>query len=161
MDRRLGELLLHARIVARPRAVGPGRPRPDEQLLEEALLQVRIAHRLLEPEGEADDGPALIDLADPRAVRDAHAAQREGVRPLAAQRVHRSDLDARRVGGDEEHREAAVRAVLTARARQREDVLRDVGRRRPHLLAVDDPVVAVAARLGARGGDVRAGSGSL
>ena len=50
----------------------------------------------------------------------------------------------------EEHREAPVLGHVRVGAGQEEHVVGDVGVRREHLLAVDDPPVAVAPGAGAR-----------
>ena len=66
-----------------------------------------------------------------------------------------SHLQSRRVHVDEEIRDPAVLGDVPVRTRQQNSVIGDVSVRVPHLLAVDDPFVAVA--LGARrqAGEVR------
>jgi len=114
---------------------------------------------LLEAEREPDDRPTVIHFSDPIRVGHPHLRQVDRVGALAAHDADLLDVDPRRVGRHDEHREAAMRAVVRARTRQHEDVLNRVGGRGPHLLPVDDPVVAIASRRGAGAGDIGAGPG--
>ena len=135
-----------ARGVARTaRSAAPTgrRPRGDRPL---------VAER-----GE-DDAEARVEVADAVRVGHAHVGEEDLVEPRGpghlAQRAH---LDPRRVHVDEERREALVLGHVGIGAAHREREVGDVRARRPHLLAVDDPLVAVAHRARRGRGEIGAG----
>ena len=101
--------------------------------------------------------PALADVAEPLAVGDAHVGEVHLVELGLAGRLHeRPHFDARRVHVDDEHREALVLRLLGVGAHDDDAEARDVRERRPHLLAVDDPLVTVAHRARREARDVGA-----
>ena len=75
----------------------------------------RSAAAALVDERHPHDVPAAVDLADAERVGHAHVAVEGRVGALAAERVHRLDLDAGRVERHEEHREALVLRDLGVR----------------------------------------------
>ena len=89
-------------------------------------------------------------------VSDAHVVVEHHVGALAAERVHRLDLDAGGVEGHEEHREPLVLRRIRVRPRQQEAVVAVLCAGREHLLAIDDPLVAVSHRAGAHSGEIGA-----
>src|SRR6476469_1178180 len=71
----------------------------------------------------------------------------------------RPDLHAGRVEVDDEHRDAAVLRLLGVRAGDDGAEVRELRAGGPHLLAVEDPLVAVALGAHLEAGDVGAGPG--
>ena len=93
------------------------------------------------------DAPAFADVAEPFGVGDAHVGHVDLVELGLARRLHeRPHLDARRLHVDDEHRHALVLHGVRVGAREHDAEARDVRERRPHLLAVERPLVAVADR---------------
>jgi hypothetical protein len=80
---------------------------------------------------------------------------------LAGDLAQRPHLDAGRVHVDHEGGHALVLHGLGVGAGDEHAPARQVGERGPHLLAVDDPLVAVAHALRGEAGEVAAGPGSL
>ncbi len=105
------------------------------------------------------DAPPGVNLPDAGGIRHPDLVVERDVGALAAHRVHARDLDAGRVHRHEEHREALVLGGLRVRAGQQEHVVGLVGHRREHLLATDDPIVAVTRRPGGHCGHVGPGVG--
>ena len=66
------------------------------------------------------------------------------------------DLDAWRLQGHDEHRDALVLGRAGVGARQQQDMAGEIGATGEHLLAVDDPPVAVAYGAGLRREHIRA-----
>src|SRR5262249_3789007 len=118
------------------------------------------AARVLELEGGGEHGPTPAHVAHPGAVRYADAVVGRDVGAFATQRLHLGHGEAGRVDRHQEHGEALVfLRRLGVAAGEEEDVVGHLGERREHLLPVDDPLVAVAARPGAGRRHVRAGVG--
>ena len=104
-------------------------------------------------------GPALVDVAEAVVVGHPHLVEEHLVEGGAAGHLaQRPHLDAGRVHVDDEAGEALVLGQVGVGAA---DDLADVGvlgARGPHLLAGDDPLVAVALGLGLQAGEVGAGA---
>ncbi len=73
----------------------------------------------------------------------------------AADRPERPARDARQIGRDQQHADAPVLGRIRVGAHEGQQHVRVVRARRPHLLPVDDEVVAVEDRAGAQAGQVR------
>ena len=101
---------------------------------------------------------AGVHVAHPVRVGDAHVGEEHLVEPRGpghlAQRAH---LHARRVHVDEERREALVLGHVGIGPAHRERDVGDVRARRPHLLAVHHPLVAVTHGAGRSRREVGAG----
>ena len=83
--------------------------------------------------------PSISDVGD-AGVGEVHLVELG----LAGHLAQRPDLDAGSVHVDDERGEAGVLHGLGIGAHDEQAPARQVGERRPHLLAVDDPLVAVA-----------------
>ena len=104
--------------------------------------------------------PTVAVVADEPVAGDAHAVE-EHLAELVAAR-HRADLanlDARRVVVDQHHRQARGAATPACRCAAARRSAANRRLRRPDLVPVDDPVVAVAHRLRAQRGEVAPGVG--
>jgi hypothetical protein len=114
-------------------------------------------------EGEADrhDVPAPVDLADAHAVVHPHVGVEGQVGPLARDGVHGSDLDAGLLERHQEGGQPLVLGHLGVGPGEHEGVVRLLGVGGEHLLAVDDPLVAVAHGAGLRRRHVGPDSGSV
>ena len=100
-------------------------------------------------QGRERDLPALADRAQALAVGDAHVGEEHLVEMRGAgDLLDRADLDARRPHVDEEIGEPLVLRRREVGARHQHAEIAVLRARGPDLLAVDDPVLAVA--LGAR-----------
>ena len=137
--------------VARTRPVTTGE---RDQVVDLALELHLVGERgggALEPEHRERDLPAVVDVTDDevgvgaRAVEE-HLAELGRAREIA----DRSYLDAGLVHRHQEHREAAVLRRVGVGATQHVDPVGVVAERRPDLLAVDDPLVAVERRARVR-----------
>ena len=122
------------------------------------------AHRrdadALVAEEELRDRPALAGLADQQVARHADVGEPHLVDLVAAvDQLDRPHLDAGGGHVDEQHRDAGLLLHLGVGAHQREDPVAVLAERGPRLLAVDDPVVAVAHGRRAEAGEVGAGVG--
>ena len=106
------------------------------------------------------DRPALVDVAEHVLVRHAHVVEEHLVeRRAAVHLLQRLDRHARRLHVDDERGDALVLLGVGVRAA---DDLAEVGvlrAGRPHLLAVDHPLVAVAHRRRRQRRDIGAGAG--
>ena len=109
----------------------------------------------------SDTPPAVADVAEPLGVGDAHVGEVHLVElGLAGHLAQRPHLDAGRVHVDDEVRSCPCACGARGRCGRRACPSRDeVGERGPHLLAVDDPLVAVAHARVRQAGDVGAGAG--
>ena len=105
------------------------------------------------------DRPALADLVDPVRVRDDDVLEQHLVEAgLAGDLDERAHRDALRVGDrDDEVREAVVLVGRRVPA-DHDHPAREVREARPHLVAVHDPVVALADARRLRVGEVAAGT---
>ena len=105
------------------------------------------------------DVPAFAGVAEAFGVGDANIGHVDLVEFGLARRLHeRSHLDARCLHVEDEHRHPLVLDLFGIGAHEDDAEPREVRERRPHLLAVDDPLVAVAHGARAETGDVGAGS---
>ena len=110
-------------------------------------------------EGGEHDPPAVARLAEALGVGDARVGEVHLVElGLAGDLVERPHLDARALHVDHEVGHALVLGRLGVGAGDEHPPLGEVGEGGPHLLAVDDPLVAVAHGLGGEAGDVGAGA---
>ena len=114
-------------------------------------------HHPLGGERIGDDLPAVVDGADHVLRRHPHVVVELRAEGLAVERHARPDGDAGRVQIDHQHADAGVLLRLRIGPHRKPHVVRLVAAGRPQLLAVDDPVVAVADRAGAERGEVGTG----
>ena len=106
------------------------------------------------------DLPAVADGAEAHRVGDPHVGEEHLVERRAAAHLRdRADLDARQVHRDDERRQALVLGDVGVGAGDQLAPLGELGARAPHLLAVDDPLVAVADGPAGEAGEVGAGAG--
>jgi len=150
-----GEVLADHRVVGPPEVLGelqhlaplPG-PAPTAG---GAALEAERRHR---------HTPAVADPAEAQVVADAHVVEEHLVeRRPTAHLAERTDLHARRVHRHDERGEPDVLGHVRIGSADDVAVVGVAGAGRPHLLAVDDPLVAVADGLGGQAGEVRAGAG--
>ena len=148
---------------SRPRSAVAARAlRQTQQLVEQDAVHDELARRraALVAERRLRDLPAAVQLADEVLGRHAHVVEEDLVELLAAGHLpQRPNGDARAVHVDDEEADALrLRrgADRCAPAGCPSGELRVAG---PHLLAVDDEVVAVALGLAAQRGEVGAGVG--
>ncbi len=106
------------------------------------------------------DLPACPDLAQPAGVGYRHVGEEDLVElGLAGELAQRADLDPGRVHVQHEIGKARVLGHVGVGAGEQQGPVGVVGERRPHLLAVDHPAVAVADRPGGQAGQVAARAG--
>ena len=111
-------------------------------------------------EGGHGDLPPLVHRADEVRFRDGHVHEEDLVEVLVAVHEHeRANADARRLHVDEEIADPAVPGRRRVGPHQEVDPVRELRARGPHLLAVDDEVVAPIHRAGPQTCQVRAGPG--
>jgi hypothetical protein len=104
--------------------------------------------------------PAVADLPEAVRVGNPHVGEEDLVElGLARDLAQRPHLDARVRHVAHEVRDALVLGDVRVRAGDQDRPARVVGVGRPHLLAGDDPVVAVPHRAGAQARQVGAGTG--
>ena len=103
--------------------------------------------------------PAFVYLADAPLVADADIVVKGGVGALGANCPNGLYFYARRGERHDEHREAAMLGGFGIGAGEKDHKIGFVRHRRPHLLAVDDPLVAVLFGFGATGCHIRASFG--
>jgi hypothetical protein len=102
--------------------------------------------------------PALAHLAEPLGVRDPHVAEEDLVElGLAGDLAQRPDVHAGVGHVAQEVGHAAVLGHVGIGAGHQDGEPGEVGAGRPHLLAVDHPLVAVTLGAGAERGEVGAG----
>ena len=145
-DAQVGELLAHLGTGGDPAGAGLGDEAGDPAPTTAA--RAHAAERLaLEREHRARHAPPAVDFADDVGVGHRHCIEEHltevRVAGHLAQRPHR---DARRMHVDREHRDALALGAVGVGARQTRGVVAVLRARRPHLLPVEDPRVAVAAR---------------
>src|SRR5579859_1306530 len=115
------------------------------------------------PEGQSLVGehgrerpPPVVLAPDEGRRRDAHVVEEHLVEMgLAGHLTQRPDGDTGRAEGDDEHRQALVLGPHRVGPGDAEGVVRLLRRRRPHLLAAQDVLLAVARRLGLEAGEIR------
>jgi hypothetical protein len=104
--------------------------------------------------------PAVVDAADGGRVLDPGVGEEHLVEQgPAGHLLQRPHLDARLVHVDGEVGDALVLGRVRVGAGQQHAEVGDLAARRPHLLPVDDPLVAVLHRLGVQAGEVGPGAG--
>ena len=114
----------------------------------------------LEAQGRHRDLPPVVDLTDPECIGNAHAVEEDLVeRCRAAHLPNRTDHDARGIHGYQERGDARLLDDIGISAREQHAVVGELRIGRPDLLAVDDPVIAVAHSLGGEACEVRSGTG--
>ncbi len=111
-------------------------------------------------EGAHDHAPATVDLADDQVLAGAGVTEEDlgELRP-AGHVPDRPDLDTGLVAGHEKHRDPPVLGGVRVGAAQDVEPVGVPAERRPYLLAVDHPFVAVEFGAGAQAGQVAAGVG--
>ena len=102
----------------------------------------------------------LFDAADRVVVADPHIGEEHLVEHRAARHLlERADVDAGLVDVEHEVGDALVLRDVGIGAGQEHADVGDLRARRPHLLPVDDPLVAVTHRRGGEAGEVGPGAG--
>src|SRR5207244_639762 len=105
-------------------------------------------------------GPAVADRVDALGVGDPHTVEEHLVEGGTTGHLPQgSHGDARRLHVDDEVGAPAVLRDVPVAAGEQDAEVGVVRGRGPHLLTVDDPLVAVALGPGGDGGDVGAGRG--
>ena len=113
-----------------------------------------------EHERRVGDRPPVVDAADRRVVGHAHVGEEHLVEHGPAGELPQGpDLHAGLVHVEGEVGDPLVLRHIGIGPRQQHAEIRPVPAGRPHLLAVDDPLVAVQLRPGVQPGEVRAGTG--
>ncbi len=154
----VGEPLPHERVAVEP-ALADQVTEPVEFVAEQYRIGGRLLAALVAQQRHRDLPPG-VDLSD-----DVHRGRaRGGEEDLVelAVAVHRRDgphLDPGLVQRNQQEGDATVERDVRVRPRQHEDPVRLVGHRRPDLLTVDHPLVAVKNRTGTQGSQVGAGAG--
>ena len=156
-----GEVELHPLGVDQPPAVGVlGVLRPLADPVERREDRLRRNQRdPLVVELVGDQLPARVLLADQAGGRHPDVLVVGGAGVDARHRVHRRPGEALGGGRHDQHRDAAVLLGLRVGAHRQPDVVGVGDQAGPHLLAVDDVVVAVAHGGGAQRGQVGARAG--
>ena len=140
-----------------PRSARAGELEHVVELALEAHLLRERRHAALEPEQTHRDAPAVVDLADDERRLGAGVVEEHLVELTAARGLHDgSHLDAGLLHRHQQERQALVARRLRVGARDHEAPVRHVRQRRPHLLAVHHPLVAVAVRARRHVGEVGA-----
>jgi hypothetical protein len=115
----------------------------------------------LERERAGQNFPGAIDLADDVFQGDANVIVEDIGKRAVIHRARRLDHNARRIHRDDEHADAGVRRLdVLVGTGGKKHVFAPPGRG-PDLLAVDDPVLAVPHRAGARAARSEPAWGSL
>ena len=153
---RLGEFLTHDRIAGEP-ALG----RDLDQLVHLALeCRLEGKHRCagaLVAQRAHHDAPAAIHSADDVVGRRTRVGEEHlGELAAAGHVADRAHFDTRLIHRHQHHRDALVLGDLTVRAAQHVDPIGVSTERRPNLLAVDHPLIAIAHSRGAQAGEVAA-----
>src|SRR6185312_1095822 len=114
----------------------------------------------LEHQRRDRDLPALVDLADHVLLRNLDVLEEDLVEmPMPVEEHQRAHGDARRLHVDEQVGDAVVLWRVGVGADQQEATIGEMCARGPHLLAVDDEMVALVDRPGPEAGKVAAGAG--
>jgi hypothetical protein len=115
-------------------------------------------HRALMAERTVGDLPPPVERADKVFGGHAHVGEEHLVEVHVVALVHRGEgpaLDSRQIGGNEQSADSLVFRRIRVGADEREDHVGIVGARGPHLLSVDDEVVAVELSAGGQPGQIR------
>ena len=156
---RVGQPLAEPR-VARPTVGRPRARRSPAQLALEGELLAERRRAALERQQAHRHPPSLVHAAHDEVGRRAGPGEEHLVElGGAGQLDDRADLDAGRVHADEQERDALVLGRVAVGAGQQEAPVAPVRQRRPHLLPVDHPLVAVEDGPGRDVGQVRPGVG--
>ena len=151
--------------LAHRRVAGPARPGGQRRRVVHAGAADPVDaprpgprdHLALRRQRRVGDPPAVPDRPDPLPVGDPSRIEEHLVEVhLAGEVPQRADVDADLVQVDQEVGDAAPLRHVGVGAGQQHRVVRPVRPRRPHLLAGDAPLVAVAHRPGRQRGEVRA-----
>ena len=110
-----------------------------------------IAAALLHGQSSAHDFCAAIHFADPVAVMHAHAGVECDIGALGAQRFHFLNLVAWQIERHDEQSDTSMFRQCRIGAGDQQAIIGKVALAGEHFLAVDDPVFAIAHRLGFRG----------
>ncbi len=122
------------------------RERDEPAFVEPRARGLRDAAAFVRERRERDT-PTAAGRADAIAVGDAHAVEEHlGEVPIAVHLAQRADVDAGSAQIEPERGDPCVLGYVGIAAREKEPPLRVVAAARPDLLAVDDPLVAVARR---------------
>ena len=150
---------LGGRALDRPAAPSRcRRPRRSTPLRRDAAAARTDGRALVHQRGQRH-APALAHVADALRVGDPCVGHVDLVElGLAGDLAQRTHLDARRAHVEREVGHALVLGRLGVGAGDEHAPVGQVGHGVPHLLAVDDPLVAVAHRPGAQTGEVAAGA---
>ena len=126
-----------------------------------ALARGHIAadrHALVHERGTGD-GPATALSAEPVGIRDARVREEHLVElGIAGELAQRSDLDPGGGHVADEEAEALMLGQVRVGACEQDAPPGDVRNRRPDLLSVDDPFVAVAHGPGCKAGEIGPGA---
>ena len=113
----------------------------------------------LEHQRGVGDGPTVVHATDGVVVTDAHVGEEHLVEHRAARHLlERADVDAGLVDVAHEVGDPLVLRDVGIGAGEEHADVGDLRARRPHLLPVDDPLVAVRDRRGGEAGEVGAGA---
>ena len=116
-------------------------------------------HRPLVREHRVGDAPPFVDRPEPARVGNGHVREEHLVEVRhAVDLAQRPDLDAGRVHVEEERGDALVLRRIEIRAREQEAPIAVMRARRPDLLAVHDPLLAIGHGACAQPGQVRTGA---
>ena len=138
----------------------PGRGQQLRPRAADAVAAAAARVVALEAERGKCNLPAVADGAEPVGVRDPHVVEEHLVeRRTAAHLLDWPDGDPGQVHRDDEGREPAMLDDIRIGAGDQLAPLRELGPAAPHLLAVDDPLVAVALGPAGQAGQVGAGAG--
>ncbi len=143
----LRDLLAHQRVRAAAQLARALRQLGDSDL--SSRREGQAERPALVKEGRHRDRPALARLTKDLRLRHLHVLEEDLVElSVTGDLDQRAHLDARTLHVHEQVGEAVTRVRLFPFAGEEHAPLRDVGQRRPHLLPVDD--VVIAGVLGAR-----------
>ena len=147
------------------RSPGSEQPPPSRTMSSRSPAEGPIPHRAPPPDSETRSFPSVtlasaqppVHLADEVLRRDPHVREEHLVEVgVAGHLADRADLDAREVHRADEVRHALVLRHIGVGAGDEDPELRLASARRPDLLAVHDPLVAVEHGPGAEAGEVGA-----
>ena len=152
-----GEALAKERIAEHGSPVGRSRTGgPVPYVSKQGDRWIGAAHdAALEGQGHAHYGPTAVHLTEAPFITDAHVVVEGGVGAFGGHGRDWLDLYARGIHGNQEHGEALVPGYVGVRTGEQDHPVRHVRHGRPHLLAGDHPLVAVAHGLRGYGCDVR------
>ena len=158
MDEHLCKVIAHDRVVGQTHVRGR-----CQQLLERPTGGTAVATGLgvvpFEAERRQRHLPTLTDRAEAEIVSDSYVGEEHlAERRAAAHLADRADLDTLGVHRKHECRHALVLGLVRIGARDQLTEMTELGARTPHLLPVDDPLVAVTDGAAGQAGEVGAGT---